>query len=160
MKRKKSKSPGRVESFRETIGLDREKKRAAGRVFDKWAVYLAFTVNEAGCDDVLSPLSHSLSLLSLSQSPSQIQIRSFLAPVAQCVQEGAIVRSLPKGGTSHRVLMAFTAGSPHGSLCHQVSSNIKKTHLPLGRAHVPPPKGNQRLSASHKAPGYQFAPVT
>lgn len=22
------------------------------RVFDKWAVYLAFTVNEAGCDDV------------------------------------------------------------------------------------------------------------
>lgn len=34
--------------------------------------------------------------------------------------------------------MAFTAGSPPGSLCHQVSSNIKKTHLPLGHAHASP----------------------
>lgn len=36
--------------------------------------------------------------------------------------------------------MAFTAGSPPGSLCHQVSSSIKKTHLPLGCAHVSPLK--------------------
>lgn len=60
MKRKMRKSPGREESPTETIGLDRERKRAMERVFDKWAVYLAFTVNEAGCDDVLSPLSPSL----------------------------------------------------------------------------------------------------
>lgn len=33
--------------------------------------------------------------------------------------------------------MAFTAGSPPGPLYHRVSSNIKKTHLPLACAHVP-----------------------
>lgn len=71
-------------------------------------------------------------------------------------------RSLPKGGTSCCVLMAFTAGSPPGSLCHQVSSNIKKTHLPLGRAHVPLPSPKEigDFLASHKAPGDHFAPVT
>lgn len=31
-------------------------------MFDKWAVYLAFTVNEAGCDDVLPPPLVSASL--------------------------------------------------------------------------------------------------
>lgn len=31
----------------------RQRGSAAGRVFDKWAVYLAFTVNEVLRDDVL-----------------------------------------------------------------------------------------------------------
>lgn len=82
MKRKRRKSPGREESPRETIGLDRERRRAAERVFDKWAVYLAFTVNEAGCDDVLS-------LRSLSLRPSLYEVRIF-GLSAQHVQEGQL----------------------------------------------------------------------
>lgn len=56
MKRKRRKSPGREDSPREKNWIrQRERKRAVQRVFDKWAVYLAFTVNEAGCDDVFLP---------------------------------------------------------------------------------------------------------
>lgn len=100
-------------------------------MFDKWAVYLAFTVNEAACDDVLSPFS-------LPLHPS-LRGQAFWPQCPMC-SGGAIGRSLPKGGTSRWVLMAFTAGSPPGSLCHQVSSNIKKTHLPLGCTHISPLK--------------------
>lgn len=60
MKRKRRKSPGREESPGETIGLDRERERRRELRFDKWPVYSAFTVSEAGRDDVLSPLSLSL----------------------------------------------------------------------------------------------------
>lgn len=74
-------------------------------MLDKWPVYLAFTVNEAGCDDVLS-----LSLSLWACVPCH-EVRLFW-PHRSVRSRGAIVRSLPKGGSSHGVLMAFTAGSP------------------------------------------------
>lgn len=117
------------------------------RVFDKWPVYLAFTVNEAARDDVLFPFS-------LALHPSLYEVRLF-GPDAQCVQEAQLAVHSRRVGQPRWVLMAFTAESPPSSLCHQVSSNIKKTHLPRF-----PPEGNQRLLASHKAPGYHFAPLT
>lgn len=100
-------------------------------------------------------------LPSLCLCLARYEVRLFW-PERSASSGDAIGHSLPKGGTSRCVLMAFTAGSPPGSLCHQVSSNIKKTHLPLGRAHVPlpSPKEIRDFLASHKAPGYHFAPVT
>lgn len=112
-------------------------------MFDKWPVYLAFAVNEAGCDDVRpQPPTPPLPLF---PSPS-LSLRPFLRgqtfwPECPTRSKGAIGRTLPKGGTARSVLMAFTAGSPLSPLYHQVSANIKKTHLPLGCSHIsPPPK--------------------
>lgn len=56
-------------------------------MFDKWAVYLAFTVNEEGCDDVLSA---SVSLCCYEVRVIGLSTRS----------GDAIARSLPKDGTS------------------------------------------------------------
>lgn len=59
-KKKEDKSRESAESQRNNWIRQRERKRAVQRVFDKLAVYLAFAVNEAGCDDALSPLHPSL----------------------------------------------------------------------------------------------------
>lgn len=77
------------ESLRETIGLDRE-----GAQFDKWAVYLAFTVNEVRRDDVLPS---SLPPLSASTSLRCYEVR-LIGPRAR--SGDAAARSSPKGGTS------------------------------------------------------------
>lgn len=61
-------------------------------MFDKWAVYLAFTVNETGCDDVLSPLSVSASLATIDVRLSW--------PDCSVHSGGSTGRPLPKGGTS------------------------------------------------------------
>lgn len=53
----------------------------------------------------------------------------------------------------------FHSWASLSSLYHQVSSNIKKTHLPLGCTRVSAPK-EIRLLASYTAPGYHFAPNT
>lgn len=77
---------------------------------------------------------------SLLSAAASLSTRSgFLAP-APCVFRRHNGHSLPKGGTSCWVLMAFAAGSLPDCLCHQVSSNIKKTPLLLGCAHVSPLK--------------------
>lgn len=59
-KKEEDESRESAESQRNNWIRQRERKRAVQRVFDKLAVYLAFAVNEAGCDDVLSPLHPSL----------------------------------------------------------------------------------------------------
>lgn len=63
-------------------------------MFDKWAVYLAFMVNEVRRDDALPS---SLPLLSASASPRCYEVR-LIGPSAR--SGDAAARSSPKGGTS------------------------------------------------------------
>lgn len=140
------------ESQRNNWITQRERERAAGRVCDKWAVYLAFTVNEAGCDDVLSPLSFSL-------RPLLLEVWSFLARTLSAFRR----RNCPfiaKGWDISLSPNGFHSWvSPRLPLSSSFIQHQKDTPStwPRSRFH---PKGNQRLLASHKAPGYRFAPVT
>lgn len=81
---------------------------------------------------------------------------------------GAIVRSLPKGGSSRGVLMAFTAGSPPGFslpfplfvIKFHPTSKRHTFHLAaLTFSHLPstPQKEIRHSLASHKAPGRHFS---
>lgn len=84
-----------VKKNKKTTELDRAR-------LDKWAVYVAFTVNEAVCKDISLSLSLSLPLVPWLWAQAfwpEHSVRSL-----RC--------SLPKGGTAPWVLMAFTAGSP------------------------------------------------
>lgn len=142
------------ESRRNNWIRQRERRRAAQRALDKWVVYLAFAVDEAGCDDVSSPFSLSLSL-------SRYEVRFFWPRplIALRRRSGSFIA---KGWDISRSPNGFRSWVSPGSPCHQVSSNIKKTHLPLGCAPSPPlsPEEIRDSRLSHKAPGYCSAPVT
>lgn len=125
-KKREEESRESEESQRNNWIRRRERKSAAGRAFDKWPVYLAFTVDEAGCDDASSPLPPSLrpSLWGQAFWPRR--------------PRDAIGRSLPKGGTSRRALMAFAAGSRPGPLSSSFIQHQKDIPSSWTRSRRPP----------------------
>lgn len=142
-KKEEDESRESAESQRNNWIRQRERKRAVQRVFDKLAVYLAFAVNEAGCDDVLSPLHPSLrGRAFLARAPSVLRRCNW-----PFIAKGWDIFLSPNGFCS-----CVSPRLPLSSSFIQHQKDTPSTCPPRPKKKEVSPLG------PHKAPDYHFCP--